>query len=136
VAEEVPDIVMKKGDTAEPLRARLKRKNPDTGEWEPIDLSVAQHVKVIIKGRRGGTITHDCTGWGGTPITSSTGPAAGQVEYSWAQSDLLPSVTPELYDMEWEIEYLETGGVKREQTVPNKIYKLLEVKADLGGVVG
>jgi len=67
---------------------------------------------------------------------TTTGPNGGQVEYSWAQSDLLPSVTPELYDMEWEIEYLETGGVKHLQTVPNRVYKLLEVVADLGGVVG
>jgi hypothetical protein len=130
---EAADIVMKRHDTSEPLKATLRRKNPSTGEWEPIDLATALKVTLLLKGERVTlAMERPCTAWGGAPITTSTGAAAGQVEYAWGQTDLEPAVVPELFKMEWEIESPITAGVKRFQTVPNNKYRTLEVIADLG----
>jgi hypothetical protein len=120
MAEEPVDLVAKKHDTWEPLKAVLKRKNPNTGEWEPIDLSTALKVTVLIKPQRGSGAAEEqpCTAWGGGSVKSSSGPNAGQVEYAWHQTDLEPSTTPEKYNIEFEIEWPETAGVKRFQTVP------------------
>lgn len=134
MAEEPADIVLKRHDTWEPLKAVLKRKNPATGELEAIDLSTAIKVTLLLKGERGAgaALEQPCTAWGGGSVKSSSGPTAGQVEYSWHQTDLEPTLTPERYKIEWEIEWPETAGVKRFQTVPNSKYRTLEVIADLG----
>jgi hypothetical protein len=127
------EITIKKHDTWEPLKAVLTRRNPSTKEREPIDLSTAVKVTVLIKAARGTlALEQPCTAWGGGAITTSTGAAAGQVEYAWHQTDLEPALTPETYSVEWEIEWPTTAGVKRFQTVPNSRYVTLEVISDLG----
>lgn len=125
----MPDLITKRHDTFPGLKTTLEQVNQETKVKEAIDLKTAVKVTAILKPPIASAIEIVCTAWGGGAITTSTGAKAGQVEASWGQTTL---VELGVWNVEFEIEWAESGGVKRYQTVPNEGYRSIEVIADLG----
>jgi hypothetical protein len=127
---EVPDMILKRHDTAPNLKTTLKQVNPETKAEEAINLATALKVTCLLKPPTGSTVEIPCTAWGGGAITTSTGAKAGQVEVPWAQTTLSEEGT---WKVEYEIEWPENAAkVKQFQTVPNEGYRNIQVVADLG----
>jgi hypothetical protein len=140
------DLVVKQFDTFPALRGLAKDIvfDPVTGlpkvngkgerEEEPIDFATAIKAMLNLKWQKSGlaAIERAVTAPGGGSIKTSTGGSSGLWEFQWQQNDLNPTALPDILLVELEIEWPETGGVKRYQTVPNAGYRTIECVADLG----
>ena len=128
-------LILKKLDTSPGFKATLTRTNPSTGAVEPIDITTAAALKLVFKQLVSGvptgtarTFTLAPGGWGGTLATEKK---EGKVSYEWAQAD---NVTVGEWAVEAEIEWPETGGVKRYETVPNEGWQAVAVIENLGTI--
>src|SRR5438552_3641811 len=112
------DLVIKRHDTFPAIKATLEQTNVETGAKEPINLTTALKVTLILKPQSGGAATTEGT----CTITSA---ALGKVEYPLKAKD---TETAGIFNLEFEIEWA-AGSY---ETVPNEGYREVEIQADLG----
>lgn len=104
---------IKKGDTYPPLTINV------TEDGDPIDLTAADAVKIILKTTAGTALTFTAT------ITNAMG---GVIQYAWQAGD---TAIVGSYNAEVEIEW----AAGQYQTVPNDSYDSVTIMQDLGGSV-
>lgn len=114
------DFTINRGDLYPPLETTLEKRNKSTGEWEPLDLTNAVSVTLImVSDRPSGTKV--------TGVCSVPAPAtSGQIEYPWEAGD---TEVAGQYRAQFEIVWSNS----KPQTVPNSGYHVVEIQPDLAG---
>jgi hypothetical protein len=117
----MPDLTFKRGDVGRPIVRQLRETLVDevqgTTVTQPIDLSGATQVKLLLKDHAG-----SATGGGVCAVTDA---AAGMTVYLTQTADVN---VVRLWDAEWEI----TRGSGDIETVPNDSYISIAIIQDLG----
>lgn len=109
------DYTVKQHDHGTTLVIDLQKQNPDTKQYNPIDLTGVTEVKLLMKAEGIGLVTG---------IAAVTDAVAGEITYTWDADDLNADATYEA-----EVQLTWTGGAV--ETVPNDSYFSILVKADL-----
>lgn len=114
------NLTITRGDLFPPLTTTLEQKSDTTGEWEPLDLTAAESITLVMVSVRpvGTRITGACTI--AAPSTS------GVIEYPWEPGD---TDVAGQYRAQFEIVWSNT----KPQTVPNEGYEVIEIQPDLDG---
>src|SRR2546421_239530 len=117
-------LTINRRDTFPAIKFTLEQEKADGQGNEPIDLRTALKVTLLMK--TGATLVEGiCT----YKAPEETSKREGKCEYLPVAADTALAGT---YEVQAEIEWPETAGVKRFQTVPSSGYKSILIQADLG----
>jgi hypothetical protein len=120
------DFVINRGDTFPNFKATLESRNETTGKWEPLDLTLATSVTLLMTSTEPATLEVFGTCLFGSTLVIPQAPTTGFIEYAWVTAD---TEVANIYRLQFEV--LWSNG--KRQSIPNNGYYSVEIQPDLAG---